>query len=153
VQRFVFSLERVLQHKERRERLAEMRRMRAGAVLQAREAAANLARGRFHEAGAVLARRQALDVTSRLAGFRHLDRLAREVAQAEIHVREAARTLEDASAEHRRLAREAEALRQLRQRRHEEHLKQTLKAEERFLDEQGLRRWFYAEDMEEKGMP
>ena len=153
MQRFVFSLERVLKHRERRERLAEMRLLRAVAALQAREAAAVLARSRLQQAGVGLAGRQALDVTAWLTTFRHLDRLARELAAAEAQVREAARFVEEAAAQHRRLAREAEALRQLRRQHFERHRKAAAKTEERFLDEQGLRRWFHADATQEEEMP
>jgi flagellar export protein FliJ len=141
VSRFKFSLERVLKHKERRERLAEMRQQRALVELRAREAAAATLRNRLESIRAELPSAGALDLAAWLANFRHAERLTRELDQADIEVIRAARSVQEASAQRRQQALEAEALRQLRQRRQEEHVAEAARAEQLFLDEQGLRRW------------
>lgn len=153
MQRFVFTLERVLKYKERRERLAEMRQLRALATLRTCEAVVATLRDRWQEAGALLpgGTGRTLDVAAWLAHFRHVERLARELAAAEHQVREAARRVEEAAALRRQQAREAEALRQLRRRQHEEYWRQAAKAEQRFLDEQGLRRWQQPEAAAQRG--
>ena len=143
MRRFSFALEKVLKHKERRERLAEMRQLRSLAALRIREQAEVELRMRWEQAGAHLmgGPKAARDVAHWLVHFRHAEKLAREMAAAATRVREAARAVEEATAERRQRAREAEALRRLRHRQHEQHLEAMAKAEQRFLDEEGLRRW------------
>src|SRR5262245_13452436 len=126
VRRFRFSLERVLEYKARRERLAEMQQLRALAALRTCEQAAAELLARWERADAPLRRGAtgALDVTSWFVHLRHVERLARDLAAARTRVHEATILLERASALHRQQALEAEALRQLRHRQHERHQEQ-----------------------------
>lgn len=143
MQRFRFKLEQVLRHKERRERLAEMRQWRALAALRTQEQALAKLQARWRNAGAALPSdpHAALDVARWLAQLRAAERLARDLAAATLRVHEAAVAFENATAQRRQQALEAEALRQLRHRQHERYLEQAAKAEQRFLDEEGMRRW------------
>ena len=97
-----------------------------------------------------------VDLPAWLAHGRHVERLGRELAQAEAKVREAARKADEARAQFRVKAQEAESLRQLRRRQHERHAKDAAQADQRFLDELGLRRWLDPEVAalrREEGMP
>jgi hypothetical protein len=157
VERFVFSLERALKHKERHERLAEMLQLRALSVLRAQETALANLRADWTRAGEkISAAMPALDLTVWLNHYQNIHRLARELSAAEIRTQDAARQVEEATKQRRRWAREAEALRQLRSRQLERHQERAAKAAYRFLEEEGLRRWRMAQSVAtqpEEGMP
>jgi flagellar biosynthesis chaperone FliJ len=146
--RFQFNLERVLRHKERHERQAELRQQQALGQLRAVEMEIAVCQRRLDDSAAALQGKlgRSLDLSAWLASYREAERLARELAAAEARRLRALQALQEAAAGRRKKALEAEALRHLRRRHKQKHEESAARAEQVALDEISLRRWTGAAD-------
>jgi len=146
MRRFEFSLERVLRHKERAERQAELKQSQALAHLRGVDAEVAAIRRRLDETAAGLEAKvgNKLDLAAWLANYRMAERLQRELSAAQQRRAAALHALQEAAGQRKKKALEAEAIRHLRHRRKEQHDSAAAKAEQVALDEISLRRWLGA---------
>jgi flagellar export protein FliJ len=143
VKRFEFHLQRVLQFKERNERLAEARQQAALADLQRCEAEMAALGQQLHEVATSQQTQpgKVLNLAGWLTLHRKAEQLRQALLQAEQQTRQARVRYAQASRERRDRAVEAEALRKLRQRQSLSHREAVEHAEQVALDDIGLRRW------------
>lgn len=141
--RFRFSLEPALRYKERRERLAEIAQLHALGRKQACAAEVNRLRQSLEMAAQFLHGRMAtgFDVTTWLATMRQTEQLGKSLQAARDREREADRQFQEAVKVYQQAAREAEALRTLKQQQHHDYLEATARAEQIDLEQIALRRW------------
>jgi flagellar export protein FliJ len=155
---FVFSLEKVLRFKQRREWLAEVGLKQAAAVLQTRASMVAALRDQVAKACDDLPATvgQALDTATWLVGYWQSVRLGEALEAAEQQARQAAKDHQQAAAQRQQAAKEVEVLLTLRKQRWSEHQQQWQKTRQEELDEISLRRWMatQAEQREQgiKGM-
>lgn len=155
MRRFRFRLAQVLHVKEQRERVAEVRQQQALALRTACEAEVKALGDDLERTAATLTAKMGrpLDFAAWLATYRKSEQVGRALLAAETRAQQAVQAYEAASAQRRRLAVEAEALRQLRQQQLHAHQHAAARAEQIFLDELSLRRWQPPEAQEEEGTP
>ncbi|MFO0966552.1 MAG: hypothetical protein U0793_13340 [Gemmataceae bacterium] len=141
--RFRFPLEQALRYKERRERLAEIRQMQAAGRKRAcdldvqqleREIESNAKRLEDQMHGPV-------ESSAWMAVFQRSEQLGKELRLALERRTQAEKVMQETMAAYQRAVQEAESLRTLRSRRHEEHRDQETKTEQVRIEEQTLRRW------------
>lgn len=135
MKRFEFSLERVLQVKKQRERLAELQQQQARFAFNTAQEEV-LA---WHAQLAHLARPDG--VLSWMARQQQAALVSQSVERAEQRAAHARQRLEEAIRARARIATEVEALAHLRQQQWQEFRRQQQGAQQAQLDEFGLRRW------------
>lgn len=135
MKRFEFSLERVLQVKKQRERLAEMLQQQARLAFDAAQAEVDA----LHAQLARLA--QPDGPLSWMARQQQAALVSQAVERAEGRAAQARARLEEAGRARARIATEVEALAHLRQQQWQAFRREQQNAQQAQLDEFGLRRW------------
>lgn len=143
MKRFEFRLDRVLHYKERREQQAELEEQRLAAALNVQDGEISALERRLKQLAEDWSNQsaRALDLTAWLNNARGAERLQRELITAQARRLQTLQALQAAAVRRRQAALEAEALRQLRRRRKDQHEAAAAKAEQVQLDEISLRRW------------
>lgn len=141
--RFRFPLEQALGYKARRERIAELEQMRALAEKQRREAHVKKLQQLLDENAAELRAQigRTVDLVAWFATLNQSSLLEKQLKTAREAVQAAETTFNEARERYRKAAKEAEALRTLRQEQHQRFLDAEAKSEQTALDAISLSRW------------
>ena len=148
MQRFRFSLERVLRLKKQRKRLAEARQAETLARLREIEAEEEVLKRELQKTALGMQEKlaQGLNLTNWLNAFRQAASIGKSMANAQARRLVAVGRVAEAAAALRQVAQETEALIQLRERHWQAYREAVNKTEQIQLDDLGLRRWRGAED-------
>lgn len=148
MQRFRFSLERVLRLKKQRKRLAEARQAETLARLREIEAEEEVLKRELQKTALGMQEKlaQGLNLTNWLNAFRQAESIGKSMANAQARRLVAVGRVAEAAAALRQVAQETEALIQLRERHWQAYREAVNKTEQIQLDDLGLRRWRGAED-------
>ncbi len=147
MKRFRFRLQRVLKLKQQRERLAELRQLQARRALEAIRAEAARLRERLGQTAGALGGKLGAPIPAAawVAYYEHSAQLGQAIEAAEARAERAARTLQEAAAQHAEIAREVESLLSLRRSQWELYLQDAARVEQTRLDELGMRGWTSAQ--------
>lgn len=146
MQKFEFSLERLLKIRRQQERLSELDVMRATAAVDAAKAKVEQLKERLSQHTAEMAQcvGRTMSLNEWTAGCDFSNRLGQAITLAQTEVAFAEKKLAEANAKRAEIASEAEAMQSLRDQQYADFKQGLQKLDQERVDEAGLRRWMAA---------